>query len=352
MKIGTAFVAGPTGAVGSALVTHLAASGRWTVLGVSRKSPRHPVRGVAYLQGDLLDPLACAGALAPHPPVTHIFYCARATHSDQPVESTTENLRLLANAVDAVGRASGGLRHVHLVQGGKYYGVHLGPFPTPAREGRDRCAVPNFYHAQQDFLVDRSRSAAWSWSACRPNTLLHYSPHIARNIVSTLGAYAAVCAELGRALDFPGPAGAYRSLTQVTTLEVLTRTMERIATGPNCAGKAFNVTNADVFRWEAVWERLARTYRVETGTVRPRLLADDMAGKDEVWRRICRRHLLRPSELDDVANWAFADGTLERHWDEILCHDRARRHGLDGRDDSVERFFRILETYREARILP
>ena len=170
--------------------------------------------------------------------------------------------------------------------------------------------------------------------------------------MSTLGAYAAVCAELGRALDFPGPAGAYRSLTQVTTLEVLTRTMERIATGPNCAGKAFNVTNTDVFRWEAVWERLARTYQVETGTVRPRLLADEMAGKDEVWRRIRRRHRLRPAELDDVANWAFADGTLERHWDEILCHDRARRHGLGGRDDSVERFFRILETYREARILP
>lgn len=305
-----------------------------------------------YLPCDLLDPAACAELLAPHPPVTHVFYCARVTHSDQPLESTSENLDLLVNAIDAVERASSGLRHVHLVQGGRYYGVHLGPFPTPAREGQGRSAVPNFNHAHQDFLSDRSRGSGWSWSASRPNTLLHYSPEIARNIVSTLGAYAAICAELGTSLDFPGPAGAYESLTQVTTLRLLARTMERIATDSSCAGKAFNVTNTDVFRWKAVWARLARQFQLEEGPVRPRLLADEMAGREAAWHRVCRRHRLRSTELANVANWPFADATLERHWDEILSHNRARGHGLDEWDDSVERFFQILGTYREAGVLP
>ncbi len=172
----TAFIAGTTGAVGTALASHLASSGDWNVLGVARRPPRYPADGVTYLHRDLLATAACAESLVRHPPVTHVFYSAQVTHSDQPVESTSENLRLLNNAVEAVERASTELEHVHLVQGGKYYGVHLGPFPTPAREEQARCAVTNFYHAQQDFLCDRSERAGWSWSASRPNTLLHYSP--------------------------------------------------------------------------------------------------------------------------------------------------------------------------------
>ncbi len=345
-------VVGATGAVGAALLSHLADLESWTVLGVSRRAPQHAVEGVAYLHCDLLGSGACGNALTQHPPVTHIFYCARVTHSDQPVESTSENLRLLENAIETVERASSELRHVHLVQGGKYYGVHLGPFPTPAREDQSRCAVTNFNHAQQDFLCDRSQRSDWSWSASRPNTLLHYSPHIGRNIVSTLGCYAAICRELRVPLDFPGPAGAFGSLTQFTTLGVLARSMERLATDPKCADKAFNVTNTDVFRWHAVWPLLARFCRVEEGAVRPTCLAEAMADKDEVWQRVCERYKLRPTRLSDVANWPFGDATLERYWDEILCHNRARSHGLDCWDDSVARFFEILDTYRQTRFLP
>ncbi len=348
----TAFVAGATGAVGTALITHLASLPDWHVLGVARRSPRRPVEGVSYVHCDLTDRSSCAEALAGHPLVTHIFYCARVTHADQPIESISENLSLLENAVEAVSQISPDLHHVHVVQGGKYYGVHLGPFPTPAREDQGRCYERNFNHAHQDFLRDRSATADWTWSASRPNTLLHYSPQIARNIVSTLGCYAAIQAELGLPLEFPGHVEAPYSLTQMTTLTVLADAMERIAKNSTCAGKAFNITNTDLFRWWDVWLRLARHFDLEVGTVRPTRLAESMADKEDVWRRICERHSLRATKLNDVANWPFADATLERHWDEILCHNRARSHGLDGWDDSVARFFKLLERYREARILP
>ena len=350
----TGLVVGATGAVGTALARHLAASERWTVIGISRRIPAQPVAGVTYVSCDLAAPVsACAAALAKHPPVTHVFYCARVTHSDEPVESVGENLQLLRTVTEAAGRVSRKLRHVHLVQGGKYYGVHLGPFPTPAREGQGRCSELNFYHAQEDFLRSRARQGVpWEWSSSRPNTLLHYSPDIARNIVSSLGCYAALCGELGLPLDFPGPAGAYESLTQVTTLGVLARSMEAITTTPSCSGKAFNVTNTDLFRWSAVWPELARQFGVQLGTVRPSRLAETMKGREHVWRRICQRRALRSTEVGEVANWAFVDATLERYWDEILCHNRARRHGLLAWDDSVRRFFKILGDYREARVLP
>ena len=155
----------------------------------------------------MTDARACRDALRRLDDVTHLFYCARAAHDDLGRESVQNNLDLLSNILDAVSAASPALRHVHLVQGGKYYGVHLGPFPTPAREDDPRTVVSNFYYAQEDFLRERSKEARWTWSASRPNSLLHFSPHNSRNLVSTLGAYAAICRELGAELDFPGPEG-------------------------------------------------------------------------------------------------------------------------------------------------
>ena len=63
--------------------------------------------------------------------------------------------------LDAVEPETRGLEHVHLVQGTKYYGMHRGPFRTPAREDDPRPATPNFYYEQQDLLVERQRGRGW-----------------------------------------------------------------------------------------------------------------------------------------------------------------------------------------------
>ena len=352
MASNVALIAGVTGVVGGALAQRLAGSGEWTVIGISRRPPRLAVRGVSYLQAELGDLAACARALRTCSPVTHLFYCARFTHTEQTVESASDNLRLFESALTAAEQASSELRHVHLVQGGKYYGVHIGPFPTPARESQERCVVSNFYYDQQDLLERRAAAAGWSWSASRPNTILHFSPRVGRNIVSTLGAYAAICRHLGAAMDFPGPSGAYASLNQVTTIEVLARTMARVASEPSCASQAFNVTNTDVFRWSSIWTRLTDAFGTVPGAVRPMRLADVMADKAAAWDEICVRCDLERTHLREVANWPFADATLERRWDEILCHNKSRAFGLDGWDDSEARFVELLGKYRSARILP
>ena len=63
-------------------------------------------------------------------------------------------------------------------------------------------------------------------------------------------------------------------------------------------------------------------------------------------------HSLEPRPLSSVANWPYADATLERYWDEILSTNKLRAHGFDGWADSEAAFFTALERYREARILP
>ena len=345
-----AIIAGVTGAVGSAIARELASSGDWAIAGLSRNAPESPIAGVQYVRADLADAAQCRQALGGYGDATHLFYCGRATHREQVLEDAATNLALLDNVLSAAER--GPLRHVHLVQGGKVYGVHVGPFPTPAREDDPRVVIENFNYDQEDLLQRRSEDRPWTWSASRPNTLLHFSPAIARNLVSSLGAYAAICRELGCALDFPGPEGAYRSLTQVTSIELLARAMEWMATEPACADQAFNVTNGDVFRWSRLWPRIAAAFDMACGSVRPLRLAAVMQGKEAVWDRIRERHGLAPRPLSEVANWGYLDATLERTWDEILSTGKARTFGFHDWEDSEERLLALIAEYRAAKILP
>ena len=345
-----AVVAGVTGAVGSAIARELASSGEWTVAGLSRRPPADPIAGVEYVSTDLADAERCRQALAGHADATHLFYCGRATHREQTLEDAPTNLAFLDNVLSAAER--GALRHAHLVQGGKVYGVHVGPFPTPAREDDPRAVIENFNYDQEDLLRRRSEGRAWSWSASRPNTLLHFSPAIARNLVSSLGAYAAICRELGSALDFPGPEGSYRSLTQVTSIELLARAMAWMAAEPACADQAFNVTNGDVFRWNRLWPRIADAFDMRCGSVRALRLAEVMPGQEAVWSRVCERYGLRSRSLSEVANWGYLDATLERTWDEILSTTKARAFGFHDWQDSEERLLALIGEYRAAKILP
>lgn len=345
-----ALIAGATGTVGSAIARQLVSTGRGEVLGVSRRGPAQAIDGVHYVQVDLDNATDTFENLATHQDVTHVFYCGRASHSEQTLENAPGNLRLLENLVTTL--EPGALEHVHVVQGGKVYGVHIGPFPTPAREDDPRAPIENFNYAHEDFLRSRAGESRWHWSASRPNTLLHFSPSIARNLVSSLGAYAAICRELGAALDFPGSAEAYDSITQVTSIAVLAEAMDWMSREPACANHAFNVTNGDVFRWNQVWPLIADFFDLPCGTVRPMCLAETMPVHAPVWEAIAARHNLASNRLEGVTNWDYLDATLERTWDEILSTNKARAFGFHAWEDTLQAFPRRLEQYRDAGLLP
>ncbi|OED44374.1 hypothetical protein AB833_01705 [Chromatiales bacterium (ex Bugula neritina AB1)] len=347
----TALVAGVTGAIGAAVAHELSQNQNRTVYGLSRNPPSSPLPEVSYLQTDLSNRQKCSKDIAALGNVTHIYYCGRATHSEQVLEDPEHNLELLRNLLDSTEK-SGTLQHVHLVQGGKYYGVHIGPFPTPAQEGQPRAPAPNFNYDQQDFLSARSERANWTWSASRPNTLIHYSPAVARNLVSSLGAYAALCKAMGAALDFPGPAQAYNSITQVTSLDLLARGISWMSCTGHCANHAFNITNTDIFRWSSLWPKLADAFSMPVGTVRPMQLADVMADRQSLWMQLCRQSNLKQTRLNRIANWGYLDATLTRTWDEILCHNKTRAMGFHDWDNSEDRFFLILDQYRSDALIP
>jgi hypothetical protein len=71
--------------------------------------------------------------------------------------------------------------------------------------------------------VDRQRDASWTWSAIRPSVVCGIALGIPMNLTTVLAVYASISKELGIPLRFPGKAGAYDSLLEMTDAGLLAR---------------------------------------------------------------------------------------------------------------------------------
>jgi nucleoside-diphosphate-sugar epimerase len=238
-----AVVAGALGVSGRALVNHLVALGDWEVIGLSRRRPEFqtPVR---YIAIDLLNRADVDRIMGEIRDVTHVFYAALQPR-DTFFDEVMPNLRMLQHTVEAVEQSSAQLRKVVLIEGAKYYGAHLGPYKTPAKENDPRHMPPNFYYDQEDYLVSRSRGKEWSWTALRPSCICGFAVGNPMNMATVIAVYAAICRELGLPLRYPGSAVAYGMLMEMTDAELLAKAMVWAGENERCDGQAFNITNGD-----------------------------------------------------------------------------------------------------------
>lgn len=346
----TAVVVGATGIIGRYLIDHLAQSGDWNVVGLARRAAEGRDR-VRYVGVDLLDSVAAAKALAHLTQATHIFYCAfqpRPTWA----EHNAPNLAMLANAVTAIARVAPRLEHVTLVQGTKYYGSHLGPFLTPAKESDPPHMLPNFYWDQEQWLREASRGKSWSWTALRPHAIIGFSLGSPMSLVLCLAVYAAISKELGLPLRFPGKPGAYQTIYQCTSSSLLARGMEWAATSPAARGQAFNLTNGDYFRWSNLWPRIAEVFDMPAAAPQTIKLAELMADKGPLWQQMTERHGLAPHRYEDVTAWPFADFVWGSDWDIMSDTGKVRRAGFHDAVDTEQAILGLLRDLRERRIVP
>lgn len=344
-----ALVIGGMGVIGRGLVEHLSTLTNWEIVALSRRTPDFDSRA-SFVSVDLLDRDACRAKLAHLSDVSHIFYAG--LDGGVRAENVERNLALLVNPIEVVEPIAMGLQRIVLMQGGKAYGRHLGPFRTPAREDDARYMPPNFYYDQEDFLRARQKGKAWTWTALRPEAVGGLALGNPLNLLLVIGVYAAVCKELGMPLRFPGHPTGYGLLTQMTDAGLLARAQVWAATNPDCANEAFNVTNGDCFRWESFWPRLARFFDMELGAPQMISLSKLMIDKGPVWDRVVERHGLMPQRYEDMANWEFGDFIFHTNWDVILSDGKRFRHGFTETYDSESRILELLGQFRKARVIP
>jgi nucleoside-diphosphate-sugar epimerase len=344
--VNVALIAGATGIVGRRLAAHLLERG-WRVLGLSRggEAIGEPIRL------DLADAAACRAAASRLAEVTHVFYAGRAPRPDA-AEEAAVNRAMLANLLAAVEPAAPGLRHVALVHGTKWYGSHLGPFRTPAKEDDPRTIAPNFYYDQQDDVAALQRGKGWTWSALRPHFVCGVSAGYPHNILGCIAVYASICKALGLPLRFPGAPGRFDALTMFTDAGLLARALEWAATTPGCANQAFNLHNGDFARWRDLWPKLAELFELRPGPVQRLPLARFMADKEPLWAGLVARHGLQPRRIAELASWPYADGLWANEWDEMSSMTKARRFGFHDGLDSEQAILESLAEYRRLKLVP
>lgn len=345
-----ALVLGATGVVGRNLLRHLVSIGGWEIIAVSRRKPDVP-GSYQHISVDLLDRQQTGDLLGRLRGLTHIFYSAY-VEKPNAEDMVIPNVAMLANVMDAVEANSPQLRHVNLMHGTKWYGNHLGPFPTPARENDQRHMPPNFYHDQQDWIAGRQKGKSWTWSAARPHAVCGFAVGNPMNLVMVIAAYAAISKALGLPLRFPGTEASYRALYQCTDSELLAKGVLWMAENPACANEPFNITNGDVIRWERIWTQFADYFGMEAGPRQHIQLARMMKDKAPVWQRLVAEHGLQNIPYEDLVLWNYGDYVFSTGYDIVSSTTKAREHGFTEFIDTEKMFIRRFDELRETKIIP
>ena len=346
----SALVAGATGVVGRNLLRLLISDPDWDVIAVSRRTP--DIEGeYRHIPANLLDPADAEARLSGLSEITHIFFSA---YIEKPTwsEMVAPNLALLMNLMDAVEPAAKGLQHVNLMHGTKWYGNHLGPFKTPAKE-TDPCHIPpNFYYDQQAFIVNRQTNKAWTWSSARPHAVCGFAIGNSMNLIMILAVYATISKALGLPLRHPGSEANARALYNVTDGELLARACVWMATDPAAANEPFNITNGDIFRWQDMWPRIADYFGMKTAQAQKIDLVHMMANMESLWERLVKEHYLQPIPFEQLVRWSYGNFVFGSEFDIISSTTKVKQYGFAEVQDSQEMFLRHFDELRAKRIIP
>jgi nucleoside-diphosphate-sugar epimerase len=342
-----ALVAGGSGIVGHAAATELKAQG-WTV----RTLARRPIAGMETITVDLTNREATLAALDGAADTTHLFYAALNQDPDLSVEAE-RNGQMLGNAIDGLEQAGAPLTRIVSYEGFKFYGIHLGArVRTPARESDPPHMPPNIYLAQRAQLKARAQTARWDNVALNPDVVVGDIYGNPMNIALVIGVFAEISRALGVPMRFPGTDKAYNQVVQFTDAGLLARASAWAAKDEGASGEVFNVTNADVFRWERMWEDAARHLGLEIATPVPLKLARHMADKGAIWREIAEKNGLVQPDLGKLVGWGFGDFIFNTETDVISDVNKIYRYGFTERVDSAASLLAVLDSLKRQKVLP
>ena len=346
----TALVTGASGLAGSYMLAQLLEQGDCDIIAVSRRKPQ--ISGnYRHISADLLDLADCRAKLGANTNITHVFYLAITERAD-PGELVSANTSMFVNLVKSVEAASPALEHVHLSQGTRWYGNHLGPYKTPTKEDDPRHMPPNFYYNQQDFLEEAQKGKRWTWSVARPHAVCGFSTGGPMNLTLAIAVYANISKALGLPLSFPGKPGAYSALYQCIDAALLAKAIEWMATEQKCANQVFNITNGDLIRWQNIWPKFAGFFGMEPAPPRHIKLLSVMADKGPIWDEIVAKNGLHKYRYEEIAAWGYPDGVFASDYDIVSDTSKARRFGFHDLVDSEEMFLRMFADFRRNRIIP
>lgn len=338
------------GVTGRSVIQALEENTDWDIFGLARRAPDFETRA-QFISVDLLDRQSAEAKLSSLDDVTHYFFCGLTGGVE--AENVDGNLALLANSLDPIEKASKGLERVVLTQGGKYYGCQIGPHKTPSYEEDPRHLPPNFYYNQEDHIKALAHGKTWTYTLVRPEIVIGFARGGAvLNTGSFVALYATFCRELGVPMHFPGSEVAYRSLNKYSDAAMVGEFEVWCAGQDIAANQAYNITIGSMFRWENVWDRFADYFGCERGRVLTFSLENYLGNQGDLWDEIIRKHGLKETRMDELANWSYADWVMGRGWDTLLDDTKRISHGFIKVMRHEDMFISYFDKLRAEKFIP
>jgi nucleoside-diphosphate-sugar epimerase len=346
-------VVGPYGVLGTGVLDAAAADPAWRVTTAARRpAPTYrPNTAARHIAVDLMDREGTIKTFSELDSVTDLVYAA---YVEKPTmaETVEPNARMLRNTLDALAARDVPLQRIVLAGGAKSYGFSLGAFNAPAKETQPRLIAPIHYHQQEDITAAWAENNRASWTVLRPHLVIGPSLNSPMNLVTSLGAYAAMSRELGIPLRFPGRQAGWNTLQDTTDAEVFGRATLWALRNENAKNEIFNVSNGDVYRWRQMWNVLAEFYDLPVGEPLAMSTVAEMSEKAPLWDKMVERYGPHATPYDQIANWAFVDWMLNFGEETILSTIKIRHAGFGDSIDTHVSFKRQLTRLREVQIIP
>ena len=357
----TVLIVGASGVIGAAAAEHFAGMPGWRALGVSRRAPDPSSAGYQHIALDLTEAAACRAVAERFGEVTHVVYAAL---FEKPglvpgwyeQDQMQTNLAMMRNLMEPLLAAANGLRHVSVLQGTKAYGAHVHSLAVPAREDAPRDPHENFYWLQEDYIRGAAAAAPWRFTIWRPQVVFGGATGVAMNLIPILGAYAAICRELGQPFVCPG---AHGHVIEAVDADLIAGALAWACESPAAASQTFNITNGDVMVWENVWPAIAGALGLEPAFGDPVRLSEFLPAHADVWDRIVSRHNLRRIAMADLvgqshhyADFLFAWGREGPLPPALVSTIKLRQAGFGACIDTEVMFRKWFGRLAERGVLP
>ena len=344
---------GPYGVLGTGVLDAAAANPAWRVTTAARRPPpgyRAP-GALRHISVDLMDREDTMRAFSSLGSVTDLVYAA---YVERPTmaETVAPNAKMLSNTLEALAARSVPLQRVLLTGGAKSYGFSLGAFNAPAKETAPRLIAPIHYHQQEDIVAEWCEKNGSSWTVLRPHLVMGPSLNSPMNLVTALGAYAAMSRELRIPLRYPGRQAGWNALQETCDAELFGRAALWALGEEKTRNEIFNVSNGDVYRWRQMWGELAAFYEIPVAEPLAMSTVSEMSEKAPLWNAIVDRYGLFLTPYEQIANWAFVDYMLNFADETILSTIKIRQAGFTDCIDTHVSFRRQLWKLRKMRLIP
>ena len=269
------------------------------------------------------------------------------------------NLKLFSSVMEVVMEHP--LEHVCICTGGRYYGsVFMGPglhdYVIPFREDFQRLSADSWYYQVEDHLAECGETGkGWTWSVCRPSTIIGYSENSPFNFGTSLAVYASLMKEMGRPLTFPGMMKAYNAQIDHSSAELLARQMIWTTGEPQAANEAFNCVNADRAKWFEVWHGIGRFFdmpiQIEENGMSTEAIAVE-AEESGLWADMIKKYGLRDQPLRSLMPRNTIDSFMMIDWDQPYSIEKTRAAGFTETIDSTKMFCDMFQTLRDVKAIP